>query len=727
MFGKASKNAAKEKEPKVKELKVKESKVKEPKIKEKKVKEAKKSNKPKSNIKIFGIRNKIYFCFIVPIIFMVIVGYVAYNKASEGLISKFNESSVQTLNMGVEYLDLVSSNIQAEATRYTMDNDFESYALGMPGHTNMEKATYFSNQRIVLVSSQAANPFINNIHMVTKSISRMISTGSQEKLDGIYDAYIEDLKERTGVDNNFPRWITTHPMIDEVFGLKPAETFITYQVQDGKKMAYIIIDVKREALKGVLDNIDYGEGSYVGMLTPDAKEIAKVSGTDALLDEVIFANEKFYQDAEASEELSGSKTVDYLGKEYLFIYNKSEVNGLMLCALIPEATIVGQAESIKSTTMMLVLVAAIIAVLIGSFIAAGIQKNMKHISKKLDEVAKGDLTVSVDAKGNDEFQTLAKAATNMVSNNKNLIMSLSNTADDLQVSATNVNDASNVITNYSNEITEAIDEISQGMNKQSEHALECVNITNVLSEKIQNINTDVTSIETAINEAQLLIQKGMNIVDNLSKRATQTEQMTSKVGETISKLEAEASSISAFVQTINSISEQTNLLSLNASIEAARAGDAGRGFAVVAEEIRNLADNSSAATVEIDNKIKNINSQTQASVDSATEAEKMVLLQQEAVNEVIGVFNKIYDQMQTLIVALNKISESAHEADKQRSDTVDAVDNISAIIEQTAANSSQVRDMAANLLSSVDRLGQTADSLDSNMNGLKKEIAEFNI
>lgn len=678
-------------------------------------------------IGILNIRNKIYFCFIVPVVFMVLVGLVSYEYAAKGMNDKFVDTSSQNVNMAMSYLDMVNTNIQSEAAKYVLDSDFEFYVLGMPGKKAPEKNKYYSDRRVALMSTQSANQFINNIHLVPKAVADTISTGTSEKMPGVYDEYVETIKEETGLDGNFPRWVTSHKYIDEALGLNSEDTFISYQVQDGQRMAYIIVDVKKPAMLDVLKKMNFGSGAYVGLITDTGSELSMECGKEDAFSGAVFAGQTFYNDAVNAGELSGNGTVSYGGEECLFLYQKSELNGLMLCALIPQRIITSQAEGIKTMTIIMVLVCAAVVILIGTFIANGIQKNMRTISRKLDRVASGDLSISVVAKGHDEFRDLAKSATNMVTNNKSLIRSLSDTANDLEESAESVNSASRTISEYSDEITQAIDEISLGMEKQASHAQECVNITNSLSEKIEAINSDVEAIQSVISDTEKLIRKGTGLVSNLSDRAAQTVSFTERVGTAIKKLEAEAQGISEFVETISDISDQTNLLSLNASIEAARAGEAGRGFAVVAEEIRKLADNSSGATVEIETKIGNIAVQTKASVDSAREAEGMVELQMKAVEEVIGIFEQISGQLKVLISSLDQISESVNAADLQRASTVDAVDNISAIIEQTSASSQLVRNMTDNLHSSVERLGQTAGSLDSNMKGLHKEISTFKI
>ena len=687
----------------------------------------------KRDINIFSLRNKIFVCFLVPIIFMIAVGMIAYYYAAEGMSEKFQESAQQTANMAMQYMDVSCTYIQSEGLKYAVDSNLESYSIGMMKKDVVAQTTYINNTRVGFIASQTANPFISNTHFIPKTGISIISTANAvSNADGIYDEYFADMLAISEDGRNAPRWVDSHPRLDEHLEITKPDYFMAFQMPTTKRFAYIVIDIKEETLRNLLENIDFGNRSITGFVTGSGKELISErleEGSESALTEgePVFANQEFYTNALASEEVSGGMNVSYKGEKYLYIYEKSTVSNIMFCSLIPLDVVTGQAEKIKQITIMLVIIAGIAAFLIGTLITMGIQKNMKNISRRLNEVAQGDLTVQVKAQGHDEFNGLAKTATDMIANNKKLVGKLTGTIQQLEVSAGNVNEASTDINNYSGDITHAIDEISEGMSKQAEHAQECVVKTSMLSDRMKEIGQMVESVEALVDKTEKMIAQGTEIVQVLSDRAKETSDITARVGESIATLKTESEIINGFVQTISDISEQTNLLSLNASIEAARAGDAGRGFAVVAEEIRKLADDSNKAAGEIRNNVQNIDAQTESSVESAKKAEQMVALQAEAVEEVIQVFQDMNSQMNNLFVNLKEIANNTEAADKERNDTLDAVENISAIIEETASSSALVRDMANQLLHSVDKLSQTASALDEDMQGLKSEISVFKI
>ena len=644
---------------------------------------------------LFSLRNKIFACFLVPIVFMVAIGIISYLYAADGMSEKFKESAQQTGNMAIQYLDSSCTYIQSEGMGYAFDSSFEDYFWGMLGKNDGEKALIIQDNRVKALASQSANPFIYNMHLITKPGTQMITTVAGTKFDGIYDTYHEEMLSLYSEDGrNVPKWVDSHPLLDTHVGQSSNDYFITYHTQTSNKFGYVVIDVDKDALLGILQDMDFGEGSIVGYVTSSGKELISENleegqASQLTEGEAVFAQQEFYLESLASEELNGVMEVKYNGQDYLYIFNKSEVCGVTQCALIPMDVVTGQAEKIKTITITLVIIACIVALAIGLFITFGIQKNMNDISKGLNKVAEGDLTVKVKAHGRDEFQTLAATATNMITNNKNLVSKLNGTVDQLEVSANDVNVASEDINNYSADITRAIDEISEGMTKQAEHAQECVIKTSVLSEKIEEIRRMVEEVEILVDKTEKMIQQGTEIVKVLGERAQETSNITARVGSSIEALKTESQTINGFVEMISDISRQTNLLSLNASIEAARAGDAGRGFAVVADEIRKLADQSKESAAQITAIIGELMKNSNNSVEIMKQMSEIMDIQGEHLATTKNVFNSLNMEIDSVAGAVDRITGEVEQLDLLKNDVMGSVESLAAIAEENAASTQE--------------------------------------
>ena len=698
---------------------------------EKKQKAPKQKKSGKSS-KLLSIRNKIVVCFLVPIVFMVIIGVSAYQKSAEGLSEKFTDSTLQTMRMATENLNMSCDFIRSEGLKYAYDDDLRKYFLGMFEDNPVDKLNFLTSTKSNLLSVQTSNPFISHMHIIPKKGVNLLSTKLSSGVDGFLDEYKEDVASGEG-RRSIPQWIDSHPVLDEKVTETEKDYIMAFEMMSQSNNACVVIDIKPSAITDFMEEIDIGDGSIIGFVTPGGRELVVENveeGKESVLPEEgnVFSGQEYYT-AVMDEAVAdaGTAEVDFQGEKYLFIYSHSADIGFTTCALVPMRVVTSQATEIRNMTIGLVILACVIVVIVGIFITAGIENNMRRISRKFGDVAKGDLTVTVSAKGHDEFQDLAGSATNMITNTKKLVNQVSNATGELEVSAQNVGQASELIHEYSQDITRAIGEINEGMEEQSRHAQECVEKTDILSNEIQEVSHVVERVEKLVGETEGMINKGMEIVQVLGDRAGETTQMTVKVSESIESLRKESEIINSFVATITEITEQTNLLSLNASIEAARAGEAGRGFAVVAEEIRKLADDSAKAAGEIRNNVANITAQTQNSVERASQAKAMVELQTKAVEEVIAVFREMQERMGQLIEGLKDIVVSTEKADGERSAAVAAVKNISDIIEETAGSAETVNDVANKLLNHVEKLSTTASVLDENMEGLKNEISVFKI
>lgn len=693
-----------------------------------------KSGKPRKRekkLRLTSLQNKIVVCFTVPILFMILVGVIAYRKASTGMSEQFLDSTEQTMNMTVSYMDAINSFVEGEALKYAFDADLNRYFSGVyekDGYA-VDRKNLISNQKTNMLSSQSGNEFISNIHIIPSEELTLISTTNSETTKGFFAAYQQEVSEQGNGDRG-QVWTDWHHVLDSNMKLAEMRYIMAYQIQSKNNKAMIVVDIKQEPVKELLQDLILGEGSIAAFVTPNGREIITEyleEGQESAFaqDETVLYNEPFFQECIQSGESIGHREVDFRGGEYLFVYGIVEDSGAAICMLVPSAMVTGQADQIKWITFAMVLISILVAGFIGITITVSIRSNMKRISTGLEQVAEGNLTGSVKVSGRDEFGDLAQSANHMIQNNKKLVSKVHDATGQLELSAEEVKSASEVISDYSLDITQAITEINQGMSRQSVHAQECVDKTGLLSDDMQEVSQVVEKVETLVRETDTMIHKGMEIIELLGRRAQETTDITNQVGNSIEQLSQETESISAFAETITGISKQTNLLSLNASIEAARAGEAGKGFAVVAEEIRKLADDSAKAAGEISNHVQHISSRTMDSVQSAKQAEDMVALQGDSVQEVIQVFADMRDRMQELVGGLQDIVASTEQADKERAETLAAVQNISQIIAETAGNAEIVSQTSEKLMKSVDNLSHTADALGGNMNELKTEIAMF--
>lgn len=692
--------------------------------------------------RLFSLRNKIFVSFFLPIMFVVVIGIVSYNAASSGLAEKFTDSSHQVSQMAMDYVDVSLAFIKGEALQYMVNKELNSYGMGTMENDKIAKNNFLTSTRSALLAIQKMNSMINNIHIVTKSGIEMFTTNVQEREDsvldgygrhdGIFEAYNAEMQAKSE-GGTVAQWVESHEALDAAFELNGEDIFMVYQIPTTQKTSFIVVDISSNALLERLQAIDFGEGSICGFVTDGGKELLYENlgnrGTATITPgESVFADKDFFRESLEGEDMSGTRKVRFQGGSYLYIFVKSaQGSKINFCALVPYKVITGQAQKIKGITVAVVIMACIVAGIVGLVITLGIQKNMLVISRRFNQVAQGNLSTEIKVYGRDDFQDLARVANNMIRNNRNLVEKLYKTIEVLEQSVDEMDDASDGINICSQDITRAINEINIGMDKQAEHAEECAVKTNKLSERIMEVRSRVEHTQVLADKTEQMIGEGADIVGVLGDKAQETWEVTQKVGGSITRLKTESQTINEFVETISSISKQTNLLSLNASIEAARAGEAGRGFAVVASEIRKLAEDSNKAAGEIRNKVDMISKYTEQTVKDAEYAQEIVHVQEKAVRQVIEVFGGMNEQIAELLSELKEIAVGTEAADGERSDTLEAVESISAIIEETASSALMVQGMAENLLSSAEKLDQTSQALNDNMDGLKTEISAFKV
>lgn len=351
--------------------------------------------------------------------------------------------------------------------------------------------------------------------------------------------------------------------------------------------------------------------------------------------------------------------------------------------------------------------------------------NMDGIIKKLKMAAGGDLTVQMNVRGKNEFRVLSKNIMDMISHTRKLILKVDSIVAMVAGAADDVEKVSGDMEESSHGIITALSEIDEGMGHQASDAQDCLVQMDTLSQAIDQIGEDIGKTRDDSRETEEIVSKSLVKMENLFEQTKGTIEVTEKVKKDVKILEKKSGIIQGFVNTINEMAEQTNLLSLNASIEAARAGDAGRGFAVVAEEIRKLADGSGEAANEIGKVVEEIMLQTKETVATAQKAEVIVNEQAESVETTKEDFHNISNCTERMINNVLQIADNVKTIETKRAGTLEAISSISAVSEEIAASSTNVYNIAQGQREVVESLKSASTKLKEMMEELEEALAEF--
>ena len=673
--------------------------------KRKGIKKIKKPEIPQGRllVKIMSsIKFKLIGAFIIPIALIIILGVASYTTASKAITKSYTQSSQSTITKTADYYNLMFTNVKATATDMVNNSMVQEYYSGVYGSDPITEGNNYATLRANLTSTALGNKAISNIY-IFGNYGKPLYTATIKDADSA--GYIDKIKnsaEGKTIDQKRSTWFSSREVLDAAGGAADYSVSFARQLLGTSKKAigYMFFDLDVDYVTEPLSDIDMGSKSIIGLIAPDGGEIVVSNYMDIQDGQQYFTNQEFFTKLADSEDVSGSSYVKYNGRKQLFIYSKTD-DGFTVCALIP--------------------------MVIGGYLAYSFSLTIKKIMDKLELAAGGDLTVHIDVKSKDEFGRLAASTNGMIDNVKQLIEKTKTVSERVDTSVSTVSDSAKQLLAETQDITASIEAIEQGVVQQAEDSEHCLRQMDALSDKINIVSDNSDKIAKIADVTTGIVASGMASISELKINAGSTVEITHQVIEEIAQLKESSKAIAKIVDAINEIAEQTNLLSLNASIEAARAGEAGRGFAVVASEIRKLAEQSVNSANEIQKIIGTINDKTNDTVRIAKKAEDVVEVQGESLENAEKVFAQIQSRFEELLSNLNEITGGIDTIAEAKSVTIDSIQSISAVSEETAASSEEVTETANRQLGAVEGLNTAAEDLLTNARHLSEAIDLFKI
>ncbi len=480
-----------------------------------------------------------------------------------------------------------------------------------------------------------------------------------------------------------------------------ADLEIDMNAKSGYDYTYFVGDTrKRSSIKGV-----------IGTKAGDAVIAAVINrGESYQAKDVVINGEKYY-----------------VAYEPLIKDGSNTVYGMAFVGL-KKATISSYISKrlgvIVSLAIFFVAIFTVLTVMYVLKIAQALDENVNAVRK----MATGDLGIELSDKVKkrpDELGEMSKALVDMAEKMRNVIGNARVSSGEVDESAGYLYNSVKTIAETSDNVAIAVNQVADGAYSQAESLQDAVKSVGNISEAVQSIIANTDEMHGIADLMQENSKASQEKLAELQASTDRSIEAINGIAELIGNTNTAVTTISEAVAIIDSIARQTNLLSLNASIESARAGEAGKGFAVVAEEIRQLADQSGEAAKNIQKAMEGLAADSNKTMEEAGIVQAAMNAQNETIHSTIKQVDVLISDINKSVALTREIVKNVDRTEKAGNNISETIHNLSAISEENAASSEETKASMQELTDTMEILSQKANGLNNVAKTLDAEMSFF--
>ncbi|MEK8126412.1 methyl-accepting chemotaxis protein [Paenibacillus filicis] len=674
-----------------------------------------------------SVGGKLFILFFVCItLFVSLAGYGTFSIASRMIEDQVASASQQMIIQARQKLDMVYERYETFAFQFAIDNELQStirlYRDAAPG--SMERQSQWDKLKTRFEDTLFRDSTLHLIGLYEPDGREMTLVGTHNR------------SQQQGQSSaaGQPWYRELHEKKQSISWIEPKDTSqdgvafgLASSIQDPltkQTIAYLLVQIKTDSLVQQLNTINLGKTGRNSIVNAQLETVlaAGAEGSGSVMPDIpVDASTGKRQKTGSVISRSGP------GQGQLVVFDQATDERLSwyVVSSIALAEVLSGANRVFQVTLVIVLIAAAAAGALGVYVIRFIGRPLRVLEDMMRRGAEGDLSIRVHFERNDEIGGVGTSFNQMMQNIQTLVEQANESARHVWMLAEEVLGGAEQTTESARQVSQTASQIAGSTHLLAREAAETSEMTERVAGQMQQVVSENRLMEDSARAVQGVSEEGKRYMEQVVRSNRQVEAMTQTMQERVAELTQSTRDVAKIVTVLQGMTKQTNILSINASIEAARAGVHGRGFMVIADEIRKLSLDSHRSVEQVGRIAGQIRQNMEETVQVISEAQPLFQEQFRTMKQTDTLFGQVSEQTQAFILHLDSVAASIGLLQQSQSLLAQAMRRVSGFSEQTSASTTQVAGETESQIQVSGSLVGLSGRLKEMSRSLKESLSHF--